>query len=83
MHIAHTIFRPEDTFLQTAAPPVKVACPLVVVGGFGVYVVPPSVMRGAMIGVLAGAVVGAERPGWLAFPLAVDVVPKLRDGEFC
>ena len=32
MHIAHIIFRCEDTFLQVAAPPVKVESPLVVVG---------------------------------------------------
>ena len=30
MHIAHIIFRFEDTFLQIAAPPVKVARPPVV-----------------------------------------------------
>ena len=48
MYIAHIILRFEDTFLQVAAPPVKVASPLVVVG----------VSDSVMVVITSGTVVG-------------------------
>jgi hypothetical protein len=54
MHIAHIIFRFEDTFLQIAAPPVKVACPPVV--GVGPWHPPrPAQITGPKPLVVAGA----------------------------